>query len=161
MPGSKLEDNRIWPPRPSLRWRPKLFRQSCSAGNRADAQSAPFSFQPGASGSGKPKEKIMSKTSKPMAIVFMAFITAATFVAQNAHAAGDPGDNPSSSSGDPGNNPSNSNNGNSVPRNDNAPRQNIVIYPAPSNGKIKLDHSGFGPVTANGRIRNCRVCQIQ
>ncbi len=101
----------------------------------------------------------MSKSSKLMAIVFMAFITAATFVAQNAHAAGDPGDNPSSS-GDPGNNPSNGNNGNPAPRNDNAPRQNIVIYPAPSNGKIKLEYSGYGTGSLVVGAGTCRLCQL-
>jgi hypothetical protein len=119
-----------------------------------------FPFQPGASGAGSPKEKIMSKTRKFMAIVFIAFITAATFVGQNAHA-GDPGSNPSSNSGEPGNNPSGGGNGNPAPRNDNAPRQNGVVYSAASNGKIKLERSGYGAGSRVGGAGSCRLCQLQ
>ena len=113
----------------------------------------------------------MSKVNKLIAGAMIAFITAATFVAENAHATNDPGNNPSSgdgsanppprSSSDPGNNPSDGSGGNPAPRSDNSPGSSNVIYPAPSNGKFKLDHTGYGVTLPNGHIRNCRLCQIR
>ena len=112
----------------------------------------------------------MFKAKKLIAVAMITFITAATFVAENAHATNDPGNYPSSgdgsvnppprSSGDPGNNPSDGSSGNPAARNDNSSGSFNVIYPAPSNGKFKLDHTGYGAAFPNGRVRNCRLCQI-
>jgi hypothetical protein len=119
----------------------------------------------------EPKEKIMSKAKRLVAVAIIAFITIATFVAENAHATNDPGNNPSSgdssanppprSGGDPGNNPSGGSSGKPAPRSDNSFGSSNVIYPAPSNGKFKLDHTGYGVALSNGHVRNCRLCHIQ
>jgi hypothetical protein len=118
-----------------------------------------------------PKEKIMSKAKKLIAVAIVAFIIAANFVAENAHATNDPGNNPSSgdgsanppprSSGDPGNNPSGGSSGNPTPRSDNSTSSSNIIYPAPSNGKFKLEHTGYGAALHKGYVRNCRLCQIR
>ena len=113
----------------------------------------------------------MSTAKKPIAVAMMAFITAATFVAENAHATNDPGNNPSSgdgsanppprSSGDPGNNPNDGSSGNPAPRSDNSSNSSSVIYAAPSNGKFKLEHTGYGAALPNGHVRNCPLCRIR
>jgi len=113
----------------------------------------------------------MSKAKKLFAVAMLAFIAAATFVAENAQATNDPGNNPSSgdgkanppprSSGDPGSNPSDGSSDNPAPRSNNSSGSSNVIYPAPSNGKFKLERTGSGAALPNGHIRNCRLCQIR
>ena len=96
----------------------------------------------------------MSTAKKPIAVAMMAFITAATFVAENAHP-------PPRSSGDPGNNPNDGSSGNPAPRSDNSSNSSSVIYAAPSNGKFKLEHTGYGAALPNGHVRNCPLCRIR
>ena len=113
----------------------------------------------------------MFKAKKLIAVAMITFITAATFVAENAHATNDPGNNPSSgdgsanppprSNGDPGNNPSDGSSDKPAPRSENPSGWSNVIYPAPSNGEFKLDHAGYGAALPNGHVRNCRLCQIR